>query len=167
MPGAKKHTPGFDPSTLTHTVRPVRFLELWRNGGWAVKMYGISTEDERPPPMLVDTAREIAVSCLPHPPLTEERYGTAFVIVHEAPAFFNTVIVDWWERVNELRHHVFRAQPEAPTRFHEITASGEAACVWELRVQAFEREAWLLHVLQNEGGPDLDGYLAQGFSGNV
>lgn len=167
MPGAKKRTEGFDPSTLTHAVRPVRFLELWRQGGWAIKMYGISTEDERPQPMLIDTAREIAVECLPQPPLTKERHGTAFVIVHEAPEFFNTVIVDWWERVNELRHHVVRAQPKSPTLFQEITDSGEGVCVWELKVQVFEREAWLLHVLQTRDGPDLDGYLAQGFSGNV
>ena len=167
MPGAKKDTEGFDPATLTHSVRSVRFLELVRLAGWAVKLYGISTEDEQPHADLIDAACEIALACLPTPPRTTDRYGAAFIVVHEAPAFFNTVIVDWWERVNELRHHVFRASAERPTDFHEITCTGESVCVWELKVQAFEREAWLLHVLQNQDGPDLEGYLAQGFSGNV
>ena len=83
-----------------------------------------------------------------------------FVIIHEAHAF-NTVVVDWWEQVNELRHHVFRAASDSPESFTEITSSGEAVCVWELRVQAFEREAWLRSVLEAPEGPDLSIYLGE------
>jgi hypothetical protein len=77
----------------------------------------------------------------PRPPRTAERYGVAFVTVHQAD-LFNQIIVDWWERVNELRHRVFKADPGSPTEFREITASGEAFCVWELKVIAHERDAW-------------------------
>jgi hypothetical protein len=95
--------------------------------------------------------------------VTSTRYGVGFVVVHEAHSF-NTVIVDWWEMVNELRHHVFRASPDAPRSFHEITASGESVCVWELRVQAFERQAWLDTVLEPHTVNAFATYLATRFS---
>ena len=41
----------------------------------------------------------------------------------------------------------------------DMTATGPAACVWDLRVIGFERDAWLSKVLRNPGGPDIDAYL--------
>ena len=108
--------------------------------------------------VLVELAKTIAAQTLPKPAVTLARYGVGFVIIHEAHAF-NTIVVDWWEKVNELRHHVFRAASDSPESFAEITSSGEAVCVWELRIQAFERDAWLRSVLEAPEGPDLASYL--------
>jgi hypothetical protein len=138
--------------------RPIRFLELWRENGWTVKIYGISSPGEFPEPEFVEKAKELARRTLPLPALTGERYGTAFVTIHRA-AMFNQIIFDWWERVNELRHRVFKAEPEQPASFREITASGEAFCVWELRVIAFERDAWVEKVLMNPNQNGLEEYL--------
>src|SRR4051812_45440886 len=96
-----------------YKTRPIRFLELWETGGWRVKLYGISSLAERPQARLLKVAREIAKGTLPSPALNPTRYGAAFVTIHEAE-MFNQIIVDWWERVNELRHRVFKAQPEQP-----------------------------------------------------
>lgn len=147
----------FTPA-LRHTRRPISDLGLHAVGSWQVKLYGIAGKRPEVSSVLVAHARTIAARTLPEPAVTPSRYGVAFVIVHEARAF-NTILVDWWEQVNELRHHVFRAPAHDPETFTEITASGEAVCVWELRVQAFEREAWLRHVLANPAGPDLGAYL--------
>ena len=153
----------WDPSvpawhTLEHTPRPIRFLDLWTMDGWRVKCYGICERAEAPDPPLIEVAKELARDVLPQPAQTPDRYGVAFVTIHQA-AMFNQIVVDWWARVNELRHHVFKALPDDPTDFYDITETGEAFCVWELRVIGFERQAWLDHVLVNPDGADLPRYL--------
>ena len=105
-------------------------------------------------------ALDLAAGCLP--PISDTCYGLGFVTIHQAEAF-NQIIVDWWEHNNELRHRVFKAQPHAPLDFTEITASGEAFCVWELAVICHERKAWMRHVLN--GAPDAQAYLGDTLSG--
>jgi len=143
-----------------HRPRPVRFLRLWAQDQWRLKLYGISECAERPDSASVDAALAVAAGALPRPALAPHRHGLGFVTVHQALAF-NQVIVDWWEHGNELRHRVFRAEPETPCDFAEITATGEAFCVWELAVIGFEREAWLAHVLTLADGPDFEAYLSR------
>lgn len=141
-----------------HRTRPIRFIKLWHNEGWRTKLYGISETSEVPDQRCLDAALKIAACTLPQPAVSQQRYGVAFVTVHQA-RMFNQVIVDWWERQNELRHRVFKAEPEAPYEFKEITETGEAFCVWELGVLAFERRAWLDFILCPTSGPDWAGYL--------
>ncbi len=138
-----------------HHPRHIASLGLWPIDDWTVKVYTIAGVDGRVSPRLLDAAGDIVRNALPRPGVCAQRYGAAFVLVHEAQAF-NTVAVDWWQNVNELNHRFFRA-PAGSSAFIDITASGESACVWELRVQAFERDAWLTHVL-TEGRADLEGY---------
>jgi hypothetical protein len=54
---------------------------------------------------------------------------------------------------------VFISPHDEPTALFDMTATGPAACVWDLRVIGFERDAWLSKVLRNPGGPDIDAYL--------
>jgi len=88
----------------------------------------------------VSIAKTLAAQQLPKRACTTERYGMAFVVIHGA-RLFNQILVDWWERTNELRHHVFKSGPRSPKAFVDITETGEAFCIWELRVLAFERQA--------------------------
>ena len=46
-------------------------------------------------------------------------------------------------------------------------AGDTVACVWDLAVIGFEREAWLEAVLSNPRGPDVEAYLARRLSGEV
>ena len=41
----------------------------------------------------------------------------------------------------------------------DAAVEGFGPCVWELAVQAHERQAWLRYVLVNPHGPDVDAYL--------
>jgi hypothetical protein len=152
----------FNPP-LEHSVRSISDHGVRSVGEWSVKLYGIAGKSQTISADLLGFGLETAATALPQPALTSTRYGVGFVVVHEAHSF-NTVIVDWWEMVNELRHHVFRASPDAPRSFHEITASGESVCVWELRVQAFERQAWLDTVLTHPRESRFTAYLATRFS---
>lgn len=141
-----------------HRPRPIRFLELATIGDWRIKVYGISQDRPIPERACMERAPAIARSVLPEPAVTEDRYGVGFVVVHQA-RLFNQILVDWWERENELRHHVFKAEPPKPHDFKNITATGEAFCLWELRVLGFEREAWMQTMLKTSPGPSLDAYL--------
>lgn len=41
-------------------ARPVRFLELWHESGWALKVYGIAYQRGRPRTEFVETAKAVA-----------------------------------------------------------------------------------------------------------
>ena len=143
-----------------YETRSIRFLELWDHAGWRVKVYGIAYRGQRPDPGLVAAAKEVARARLPEPAVGSRRYGVGFLGVHEGHGA-NFVFVDWWADENELHHHVHLSKPEAPAELIEITSTGLIACAWDLRVIAFERDAWVETVLANLDGPDLEAYLAR------
>lgn len=157
--------------------RPVRFLRLADLGGWRVKVYGISAHRERPAPEFVEAAEQLAQGRLPNPPVwspsqdenalvSEERYGVGVLIVHEGREG-GFALVSWWAGENMLQHHVYLAPDGPPFAFEDLSPTGIVACVWELAVLAFEREAWVETVLANPQGPDLDAYLDRHLSADV
>lgn len=154
-----------------YTARPVRFLRLADLGGWRVKVYGISAHRERPDPAFVEAAERLARDRLPSPPVwsavpgagpavSEDRYGIGILIAHEGREG-GFALVSWWVGENMLQHHVYFAPAHAPFTFEYLSPTGIVACVWELAVLAFEREAWIEAMLANPGGPDLQTYLAR------
>lgn len=48
-----------------------------------------------------------------------------------------------------------------------MSPKGLIACVWDLKILSFEREAWLNCVLNNPDGPSLEKYLATQLNENV
>lgn len=144
--------------------RSISFLELWYHAGWRLKVYGIAHDAEHPAHGLVERARELAAACLPMPAITDDRYGVGFIGVHEGQGS-NLVFVDWWANENELNHRVFVSRPDRPLAFTDVTATGPTACVWDLAVIGFERQAWVAAALQAPGGPDLARYLSSHFEG--
>ena len=155
----------------SYQARPIRFLRLAELGGWRVKVYGISSQRERPDPAFVKAAEHLAAERLPSPPVwsaapgegpavSEDRYGVAILIVHEGREG-GFVLVSWWAGENMLHHHVYFASAGPPFFFEYLSPSGLAACAWELYVLGFERQAWIDTVLANPSGPDLDAYLGR------
>jgi hypothetical protein len=47
-----------------------------------------------------------------------------------------------------------------------MSGNGPAACVWDLRVMAFERDAWLECILKNPR-PDVEAYLQRRLNEDV
>ncbi|HEY0101459.1 MAG TPA: hypothetical protein VGB76_21215 [Pyrinomonadaceae bacterium] len=137
--------------------RPIRFLEEWQQAGWRLKVYGISYGRVRAREELIETARRLARESLP---TAHEggNYGVGYVGVHDGRGA-NFIFVDWWADENELHHRVFAAPSDELKDLPEITATGLSVCVWDLRVQCFEREAWLEAVLKNTSGADLEDYM--------
>ena len=77
------------------------------------------------------------------------------------------LLLDWWSDGDMLMHRHFQASLDDPTRFADVGSRHYGPCVWELAVQAHEREAWLRHVLANPAGPDLDAYLQDGLNARL
>jgi hypothetical protein len=146
--------------------RPIRFLEEWRDAGWRLKVYGIAYKGERPRAQLVETAKRIARERVPQPAVTETRYGIGFVGVHDGRNA-NFIFVDWWADENELHHHVYTSATDELENLNYVTPTGLSVCVWDLRVQSFEREAWLEEVLQNTHGASVEGYMARRLNEDV
>lgn len=145
--------------------RPVRFLEAWTLEGWRLKVYGITYRRERPRAKLFETARRLARESLP-PAHENGNYAVGYVGVHDGRGA-NFIFVDWWADENELHHHVFAAPSAELVNIPEITATGLSVCVWDLRVQCFERAAWLDAVLRNPNEASLDDYLRRQLNEDV
>jgi hypothetical protein len=107
---------------------------------------------------LIEKAKELASERLSLLAGTEGCYGVGFLGIHDGRGA-DFVCIDWWAEENELHHHVYMASQSQPDQFEYVTPTGLIACVWDLRVLCFEREAWLQSVLANPSGADLDHYV--------
>ncbi|MEW6524603.1 MAG: isochorismatase [Bacillota bacterium] len=102
--------------------RPIRFLELWQPEDWSLKVYGIFYQRPLPRPELVRAAKAVASRRLPRAKCPRV-YGVGFRGVHDGrgAAF---VFVDWWERENELRHHVYVSEGDDCENLEYRTPTG-------------------------------------------
>jgi len=146
-------------------TRPIRFLELLEFDGWRVKVYGIAYGRDEPRPELLAAARDLARRAFPVPANGGGRYGVGYMGVHDGRGV-NFVFTDWWQDENELHHYVFISPHADPAALEEVTATGVCACIWDLKVMGFERDAWVRHVLRNPSGPDIAAYLATRLEGD-
>jgi hypothetical protein len=143
-----------------YQTRSIRFLELSTAGDCRLKVYGIAYGRNEPRPELVAAAKQVALERLASVPAAIDHYSVGFLGIHDGRTA-NFVFVSYWANENELVHHVYVSPTAEPTRLEYVTPTGLVACVWDLRVLAFEREAWLDAVLRNPPGPDLEAYLSR------
>ncbi len=161
------NTPDSNGLSMTpYEPRRIEFLELWRAGDWRLKLYGIAYARARPRPPLVAAAKRIASAQLASLPTDLEHYRVGFLGVHEGRTS-NFIFLDFWTNENELRHHVFVSPISRPDEFLDFTPTSLSACVWDLHLQAFERDAWVAHVLRQSTSPDFDGYLSTTLNADV
>lgn len=150
-------------SIQPYAPRSFRFIELFSSGDWRMKLYGIAAERELPRPELLAAAKKIAADTLARE--TANNYRVGFIGVHDGKnAAF--VFVDFWGNENELFHRVFLCRSNDFEKLAAATPSDSSVCVWDLHLQAFERKAWIKHVLRNAAAPDFNGYLAERLDGN-
>jgi hypothetical protein len=136
--------------------RSFRFIELLNVGDWRMKLYGIAYQREFPRRELLESAKRVAAETL-----VEERannYKVGFIGAHDGRnACF--VFVDFWGNENELFHRVFLSRDNDPQDLSAWKISDSSVCVWDLRLQSFERDAWIKHILKKSDAPDFDSYL--------
>jgi hypothetical protein len=115
---------------------------------------------------LVEAGKAWAARRLRERPTRQRHYGVGFLGVHDGRGE-NQVFLDLWVNENELLHAYVVSPPSDPAALREPPEDHNSVCVWDLAVQAFEREAWLGHVLANPAGADVEGYLGERMNGVV
>jgi hypothetical protein len=136
--------------------RSFRFIELLTIGDWRMKLYGIAWRRELPRAQVIEAAKQIAAEELRK--ATPNNYRVGFVGAHDGKESC-FVFIDYWGNENELFHRVFLSRSNDLDALAPAKASDSSVCVWDLRLQSFERQAWINHVLQKANAPDFQGYL--------
>ena len=76
----------------------------------------------------------------------------------EVRAVYDDIITT---RKTDWINNFWKALANDPATLSPAASADSSVCVWDLRLQAFEREAWIKHVLRKPDAPDFDGYLAE------
>ncbi|HZW10576.1 MAG TPA: hypothetical protein VFF69_11795 [Phycisphaerales bacterium] len=149
-----------DPPACNERLRPVRCIDIVELVGFRLKLVTIVASGDQAGPDLTAGAICVAERHLREHPTRHEHYGVGFLGVHDGQGS-NQVFLDLWINSNELKHTIWISSKDKPGELVVPPDDYNSVCVWDLAVQAFEREAWLRHVLRNSAGPDLDAYLAE------
>ncbi len=141
-----------------YTSRPIRFIELFKQEDWTIKLYSISDRQEFVSPAYIVQAKQNLNSWLQKSKITPlEIYKIATLIFHECKDGCFAVI-NWWIDDNMLQHYVYLAK-SASEKFEEFSSrNGISTCAWELSILWFERNAWVKYVLTT-GKPNFEAYL--------
>lgn len=144
----------FDP----YIRRPTKFIRQIDLEGWRMKVYGISAKSLPLPKEVVSEGIEYALSHLPQPAISEQRYGVGFLIIHHG-TMRNWFLLDWWEKEDILHHKLFSSPLDNPSYISAEPDKSLIACVHELKVITFESEAWIKTVLCRGDKPSFEDYL--------
>lgn len=149
--------PNFQPQAA-YRPRQIMPMGVWTIDQWRLKVHGIAFADRgAPPPAMVEAVHRLAAARLGDL-APNQHHHLGYLMIHLArPA--NYALLTWWANENTVFQATYTSDLETPTEFREISASGQVACVWEMRVHAFERESWLKNVLANPHGVDVEAYL--------
>lgn len=146
-----------------YVTRPIRFMGVRTVGTWRVKEYRIAARGGEPAAPLQRAARAVTDEVLLGPAVHTDHYGVAMLGIHQG-ATDNLVFISWWTDVNELQHRVYRSPSDAPELLAAVGEDGAIGCVWDLRVLAFEAQAWVDEVLRPGNWSHFEPYLEKGWT---
>ncbi|MEU7635300.1 MULTISPECIES: hypothetical protein [unclassified Streptomyces] len=155
---------------LTYSPRLVKALPPLDVCGRTLKVYGMFAEPDSsatlPEP---EWLRQQAASVLSEP-LQQGDHPVGFLILHYGTEGTYLLVSQWYD-ANMLKHWVrgSAVDAEGNSTVTPLVQRDLIACVWELEVIKFERDAWVNTVLA-QGRLDrtsLDAYLDTTFSGWV
>ncbi|WP_049564745.1 hypothetical protein [Streptomyces sp. SBT349] len=155
---------------LTYSPRLVKALPPVDVSGRVLKAYTMFAEPERhSAPPEPEWLRRHAASVLREPP-QEGDHPVGFLILHHGMEADYLLVSQWYD-ADMLKHWVRGSvvDAEGDTTFAPLAQRDLIACVWELQIIGFERDAWVNTVLA-QGRLDqasLDAYLGTTFSGWV
>lgn len=155
---------------LTYSPRLVKALPPLDVCGRVLKVYGMFAEPERGSILPESEWLQQQAASVLREPLQPGDHPVGFLILHYGMDG-NYLLVSQWYDANMLKHWVRGSAVGAEGRitFTPLAQRDLIACIWELEVIKFERDAWVNTVLA-QGQLDqasLDAYVATTFSGWV
>jgi hypothetical protein len=154
---------------LTYSPRLVEALPPLEVCGRILKVYGMFTDPERSTLPGTEWLQQQAASVLSESPQDGD-HPLGFLILHYG-AEGDYLLVSQWYDANMLKHWVrgVDVEAEGSTAPTVLAQPDLIACVWELEVINFERDAWVNTVLARGRLDEAarDAYLATTFSGWV
>jgi hypothetical protein len=144
--------------SIPYRPRHTQLTEVRNVNDWKLKIYQITLDGEPISSEIVEAAMEcVAIrSTWPTKP-TDLEYQYGFVILHQGHEAVWALNKFW---VNDiLRQFFFFAPLDDPTAFDFSLMPGFNACVWDLEVTKYERDAWVKHVMTNPAEAQFDEYL--------
>lgn len=143
--------------------RTIQFVDLYDSQGWKLKVYSILHPDKTLNAQLIEAAKRTALDFLPD--ATEPgHYGVGFVSVHQGKSY-DFVTVGYWTYSTELRHQSYMRASSATATLAPISTE-LSSDVWDLRLLAFERDAWVNKMLEAESAK-VEAYLGERLSETV
>jgi hypothetical protein len=143
--------------------RTIQCTDLYHAQGWKLKVYSILHPDKTLNDQLTETAKQTALDFLPDS--TEPgHYGVGFISVHQGKSY-DFVTVGYWTYSTELRHQSYMKASSATATLTAISTE-LSSDVWDLRLLAFERDAWVSEVLMANAS-SVDTYLNKQLSETV
>lgn len=136
--------------------RKISFLKIISKKGWDIKAYGIQLSV-----FPNDNIEKFILGVLPYPALTENRYGTGFLIVHQGTVT-NWIMLNWWGFEDIVHQKLYTSRHEDFSEIGPVEDTSIIACVHELDVYNFESYAWKKHILSAKK-PDFEAYLHELF----
>ncbi|MGI9621665.1 MAG: hypothetical protein ACR2PK_02415 [Acidimicrobiales bacterium] len=151
---------GRERPAATYQPRPIRYLDTWPIGPWQVKVHGINAKldrgDNPVDQTVIDVSRQLADAYY-RSEAEPGDHGLGFAVIHQG-GLANWLLLNWWSDTILLHRHLYKADHAEPTTFR--TVEGDLlACIWEMHVIEFERQAWIDTMVRNPDGPDPDAYL--------
>lgn len=156
----KIHTP--------YQTRSIRFLEIHEQDNWKIKIYSISAKTIIADSFYIECAKQQLQEWLGKSKMYGlNTYNTATLILHETKdGCF--AIINWWADENMLQHYVYLATNENPAEFKPFADNSIVACVWEMAVLWFERNAWVEEVMSKSLAPhNIENYLNRYLNADV
>ena len=133
-----------------YTPRKVRARPVIFVNGYRLKPYEIYLSEQEQFRLSDEQLLSMASQCLPasDDPL---EHGIGFLMAHFARDG-NYLLVSRWYGGNMLKHDLFEfTQGADGWQISSLRSTGIVACVWELQVISFERQAWVCTAMAKGG----------------
>ncbi|WP_282692530.1 hypothetical protein [Streptomyces sp. CC208A] len=155
---------------LTYSPRLVKALPPVDVNGRVLKAYAMFADPERSGELPKPEWLEHHAATVLSEPLGDGDHPAGFLILHHGMEGTYLLVSQWYD-ADMLKHWVRGAVVDAAgeTAFAPLAQRALIACVWELEIVKFERDAWVNTVLAR-GSTDraaLGAYLDTTFSGWV
>lgn len=138
--------------------RDIQFQGIRTIKDWKIKTYSICYDRESFSKELEKESMQLLETELPE--ITYYNYGIGFMITHHGKDS-NFVLLDWWCNENELQQQVYYSAKETPAKLKKQNSNAPIACVWDLIIINFERNAWVEYMMteKQKNGNYLKSYI--------